>query len=239
MKLRRNEFCKTSELFDQESKRIFGTVLSNRAIAVCGGPELYAGEAYFAIPEFCRPRPDDVVVDCGAYIGDSAERFIWRMEMFRRYVAIEPDAGNYHAMQRRFQRLREEWNLPEEKLTALHGGVDAVTQLMSVNSRVGGLGSIASEMDKTDGRVAFWALDDILPEGCTFLKADIESYEYRMLLGARNMIKKFHPRMAICIYHNMIDLYSIPQVIYDIDPGYRLAVRHHSYGYEETVLYAW
>lgn len=239
MKLRRNEFSKTSDLFDQESKRIFDAVLSNRAIAGLAGPELYAGEAYFGIPEFCRPRPDDVVVDCGAYIGDSAERFIWRMEMFRRYVAIEPDAGNYHAMQRRFQRLREEWNLPEEKLTALHGGVDAVTQLMSVNSRVGGLGSIASEMDKTDGRVAFWALDDILPEGCTFLKADIESYEYRMLLGARNMIKKFHPRMAICIYHNMIDLYSIPQVIYDIDPGYRLAVRHHSYGYEETVLYAW
>ena len=74
---------------------------------------------------------------------------------------------------------------------------------------------------------------------CIFI-TQITIYAYnRMLLGARNMIKKFHPRMAICIYHNMIDLYSIPQVIYDIDPGYRLAVRHHSYGYEETVLYAW
>ena len=87
-------------------------------------------------------------------------------------------------MKKRFARLREEWNLPGDKLIAIHGGVDSATKHMGMNSRVGGLGSIASEADGATGEVSFWALDDLLPEGCTFLKADIESFEYRMLCGA-------------------------------------------------------
>ena len=87
--------------------------------------------------------------------------------------------------------------------------------------------------------VPFWAIDDFAKEKYTFLKADIESYEYRMLLGARNTIQQYRPRLAICIYHNMVDMYSIPELVHAINPDYRLSVRQHSYGYEETVLYAW
>ncbi len=239
LKLRNDEFRKVLGLLDTKSAEVYSAVLTNRAVAGEADEELYAGESYFGIPEFCRPKPGDVIVDCGAYIGDSAERFLWRMEMFKKYIAIEPDEANYYAMKKRFERLREEWNLPEEKLVAIHGGVDSATRRMSVNSRGGGLGSIATDADGAKGEVAFWALDDLIPEGYTFLKADIESFEYRMLCGARETIKKYHPRMAICIYHNMVDMYSIPQLIHEIDPSYRLAVRHHSYGYEETVLYAY
>lgn len=32
---------------------------------------------------------------------------------------------------------------------------------------------------------------------------------------------------------------SIPQLIHEIEPSYHLSVRHHSYCYEETVLYAY
>ena len=238
LRLRKNEYIKAGNLLDASSKEIYFALLANRAKAAVAQPELYAGEAYFGIPEFCRPKPGDVIVDCGAYIGDSAERFIWRMEMFKKYIAIEPDEANYHAMKKRFARLREEWNLPGDKLIAIHGGVDSATKHMGMKSRVGGLGSIASDADGAKGEIAFWALDDLIPEGCTFLKADIESFEYRMLCGAKETIRKYHPRMAICIYHNMVDMYSIPQLIQEIDSSYRLAVRHHSYGYEETVLYA-
>jgi hypothetical protein len=60
-----------------------------------------------------------------------------------------------------------------------------------------------------------------------------------MLCGAQKTIQKYKPRMAICIYHNMVDMFSVPLLIHDILPTYRLAVRHHSYGYEDTVLYAY
>jgi hypothetical protein len=108
-----------------------------------------------------------------------------------------------------------------------------------VESRVAGLGSVAADRPDTDSDgVAFWALDDLFPQGFSFLKADIESYEYRMLHGAKKTIQTYKPRMAICIYHNPIDLFSIPKYIHDIMPDYNLALRHHSHGFAETVLYA-
>lgn len=73
----------------------------------------------------------------------------------------------------------------------------------------------------------------------SFLKADIESYEYQMLLGAEKGIKKFRPLLAVCIYHNAVDFYSVILLIKKMVPEYHFAVRHHSENLDETVLYAW
>ena len=232
LKLRRNEVLRAAALLDEASREIYHRLLLNRLTLDMVPPELYHGESYFGIPEFCKSRHDDVIIDCGAYVGDSAERFIWRMELFRRIIALEPDEDNFHALQKRFSRLREEWNLPEDKIVGLCAGTDDVTCKKDIESRVGGLDSIPVE---DSGSIPFWALDDLvrqMPEANrpTFIKANIESYEYRMLSGAKETIRTFKPRLAICIYHNMVDMYSIPLLIHSIEPSYRLAVRHHSYG---------
>jgi FkbM family methyltransferase len=240
LKVRKDEFRKAAGLLDAVSKDMYESLLASRALASEPDPTLYAGESYFGVPEFCRSNPSDIIVDCGAYVGDSAERFIWRMEQFKKYYAMEPEKRNYTAMLKRFCRLNEEWNLPKGKLVAIQAGVDESSTKMDVETRVGGLGSIAQEVScAMNGYVQFWALDDFFPEGFTFLKADIESYEYRMLCGARKSIRKYHPRIAVCIYHSMIDMYSIPILLKEIEPTYRFALRHHSFGYEETVLYVY
>lgn len=82
-------------------------------------------------------------------------------------------------------------------------------------------------------------IDEMITEPFSFIKADIESYEYRMLLGARESIRKWKPRLAICIYHNAVDFYSIPLLVKSFVPEYKLAIRHHSFQTEEAVLYAW
>ena len=60
-----------------------------------------------------------------------------------------------------------------------------------------------------------------------------------MLLGAKKSIKKYRPKLAICIYHNAVDFYEIPILIKEILPDYHLSIRHHSPTLCETVLYAW
>lgn len=239
VKLRKEEFKASTKLFDAYSRDIYNTLLEYR-INCCGEYEkLCAGESYFGIPHFCRADGGDVIVDCGAYVGDSAERYLWRMDKFKKYIALEPDYNNFSAMTKRFARLRAEWNIPEEKLVAIYGGTDEVTGKKNMESRVAGLGSVAADrLDTLDDGVMFWALDDLFPEGFTFLKADVESYEYRMLRGAQKTIQKYKPRMAICIYHNPIDMFSIPKFIHSIEPSYNLVLRHHSIGFAETVLYA-
>ena len=240
LKLRKEKFLQAANLFDSESQLIYNKILEYRVFCQDKFAKLFTDNVYFGIPAFCRSNPNDIIIDCGAYVGDSAEQYIWKMNQFKQYIAIEPDIENFRAMQKRFKRLRDEWNFSEEKLTAIHCGVDEITSVMNLERRVNGLGSVVGRERMGDGgKVQFWALDDLLQEGFSFLKADIESYEYRLLKGGQKHIKKYHPRMAICIYHSMIDMYSIPLFIHEIDPSYRLAVRHHSYCYEETVLYAY
>lgn len=83
------------------------------------------------------------------------------------------------------------------------------------------------------------ALDRFLEEPYSFLKADIEGFEYNMLQGAQNGIMKNKPLLAICIYHNEMDLFGIQLLIHQLVPEYKFAVRHHSSTWSETVLYAY
>lgn len=244
IKYKYDEYQKVMLMLDDRSGDIYRRMLIKRMNLELIDEDLYGGESYFGIPEFCLSRPSDVMLDCGAYVGDSIERYIWRMEMYRRLVAIEPDRANYKALCKRVERLKEEWNLGDDRIVPILAGVDEKTHNTNLETRVGGLGSIISEKTDNTDSLAFWSIDDLVKEKgwekeITYIKADIESYEYKMLLGAKNTIKECHPRMAICIYHNAIDMYSIPLLIRSIDDSYRFAVRHHSYSLAETVLYAY
>lgn len=67
---------------------------------------------------------------------------------------------------------------------------------------------------------------------------DIEGAEYKALLGAEKTIKKYKPKLAICIYHKPEDVWEIPMLIHKINPNYRFYVRHYSLTTPETILYA-
>ena len=73
----------------------------------------------------------------------------------------------------------------------------------------------------------------------TFLKMDIEGAELQALVGAKETIKKYKPRLAICIYHKLEDIVTIPEYILSLVPEYKFYIRHHhpTIG-TETVLYA-
>lgn len=72
----------------------------------------------------------------------------------------------------------------------------------------------------------------------TFIKMDIEGSEQNALRGAVNVIKKDKPRLAVCVYHSLEDLYEIPFWIKETVPEYKLYIRHHSDNECETVVYA-
>jgi len=244
LKIMKKRFEEVISLLDPKSQEIYQRLLTKRITLDPIDEDLFAGESYFGVPEFCMCRSDDIMLDCGAYVGDSLERFIWRMEQYNKIIAIEPDKSNFNAMNIRVDRLRKEWNLSNERIMTIYAGLDKKTEASFLDMRVHGLGSIKSDKD-TNGsgeKLAFWALDDLLEkldEKVTYIKADIESYEYNMLLGAEKTIKNMCPRLAICIYHSIVDMYSIPLLIHKLNSEYSLSVRHHSYTLAETVLYAY
>ena len=58
------------------------------------------------------------------------------------------------------------------------------------------------------------------------------------LLGASETINKYHPKLQVCLYHSIEDLWKIPLFIEEKFPGYLMYIGHHSLDPHETVLYA-
>jgi len=82
------------------------------------------------------------------------------------------------------------------------------------------------------------SIDHLVKEPVTFIKMDIEGSEYQALLGAKNMVSQYKPKLAICIYHKLEDIWELPWLIHQINPEYKFYLRHYSFADNETVLYA-
>ncbi|MBQ7155913.1 MAG: FkbM family methyltransferase [Synergistaceae bacterium] len=229
-------------LDDERSREIYLSLLQHRARAELFVDDCASWDHSFVNPAFQRINSNDIFVDCGAYVGDTLEKFIWQHEgQLRKIIAFEPDPKNRRALEKRVIRLCEEWNFSPETITVYPYGVsnESSVSYLSRSGNSGAASSIASVPGSESEEIRTVALDDFLSEGFTFLKADIESYEYKMLLGAAKTIKKFKPRLAICIYHNATDFWSIPLMVKDMCPDYKLIIRHHSTKLVDTLLYAW
>lgn len=74
--------------------------------------------------------------------------------------------------------------------------------------------------------------------GVTYIKMDVEGAELKSLMGAKNVIRNYHPRLAISIYHSDEDMIGIIEYVKENYPFYKLYVRHYTYFYADTVLYA-
>lgn len=71
-----------------------------------------------------------------------------------------------------------------------------------------------------------------------FIKMDIEGAELPALKGAENTIKKYRPKLAISIYHQVSDFITIPKYLDALSLDYSFYLDHHTIYLNETVLFA-
>ena len=230
-------------LHDEKSREAYATMLFCRLNGEFPASDIYSSNQYFLWNEFTAKDTGGTFVDCGAFTGDSIEKYIWYKDgVVKKIWAFEPDPRNYRALNFRVQRLGNEWNLDDAKIKLFPYGVsdESTEGVVQEYSADNGLGSKIVQGSEADGsQIKIVALDDVIDEKIGFLKADIESFEYKMLLGAEKLIKEHKPCIAVCIYHNATDFYSIPLLIKKMLPDAKFVIRHHSNTLAETVLYAW
>lgn len=193
--------------------------------------ECYEDTAYFN--DVTVSTETDVLVDCGAYDGDSIHDFIKVFPNYKRIYALEPDPLNREKLGNRIAN-----ESIQDVFVVSKGAYKESTTLYFQSD-----GTSASHMDEAgDISVPVIALDELLRD-CDdniFIKMDIEGCEMDALAGAAHTIATKNPCLAICVYHKETDLVKIPQFIDSLagHDTYDYYVRFHGLDLAELVFYA-
>ncbi|MBI3556002.1 MAG: FkbM family methyltransferase [Deltaproteobacteria bacterium] len=223
-----------SLLNDRKSRQTFIEHLMVRLLRIpMIDSRLIVKDTYFSDGIVAHDQ-DAIFYDCGAFDGDSVFNFIAHCgQKFKRIVAFEPDPGN-------FSRLRETVAAWPHKLSKKIKLVNRALADWAGKAGFSTDGLASSRMDESAmGSVITTTLDEFaLNEKPTFIKFDIEGAERLALLGARKLLGKVKPALAVCVYHRPEDLWQLPLLIKSFNPGYRFYLRaSNGYG-DELVIYA-
>ena len=178
---------------------------------------------------------DDVVVDCGAFTGDTFLQFVQRYGGAKRYYLYECDGRN-------LEKLGEavRGSTCPEVAVVRPVGVYSENARLSFHADQGWSSAVTS--GPASGGIDVVRLDDDIPErDVGFIKMDVEGCELDALKGAEDILRTCKPKLAICIYHRPEDCLTIPLYLHRICPEYRhFRIRHHMPAVEgETVLYVY
>lgn len=177
---------------------------------------------------------DEVFVDCGAYIGDTAEAFFNNFTMCRRMYLYDIIPANLYKARMKFAEHKEiiyrnvGVGSPEQRGARIRIRNEE-TSVFSITEtdKPGIFNKHVTEEDDMDKEIEIVTLDDDIKEKITFLKMDIEGSEINALLGAERHIKKDHPKLALCVYHHYEHLWEIAKMIRSFNEEYKLYLRYN------------
>jgi FkbM family methyltransferase len=172
-----------------------------------------------------RVKAEDTVIDAGSHIGDFSAYAAAKGALA---YAFEPSSDI-------FEILEKTSKIYEAKIIPVNKGlsdVDGEIEFFSDTDSTLGAGRINDTFfgDKVVNscKIAVTTLDKFVSENklerVDFIKADIEGAERNLLAGAKNTLKEFAPKLAICTYHLPDDPKVLERLILEANPKYK--VRH-------------
>ncbi len=218
-------------LSDPLSRQVFLDVIRMR---LYGRPMRYPSGYHVYRHPLARARKGDCIVDGGAAEGDTLQSFLEDCQGDCAMHLFEPTPISYKRLQN-------------------HIATHAVPGAQAVNKALWSQDTTlrfeenfgcthSNHVSESGGcEVAATRLDSYVEETglerVDLIKLDIEGAELEALKGAEGVIRRHKPRLQICLYHKLEDLWEIPLYIKSIAPEYRMYVGHHSCCTLDTVLY--
>ncbi len=155
-------------------------------------------------------------LDLGAYNGDTTLDFIKRCRNYTQITAVEPDIKTFKKLQRNTADI--------DNITLLNACVtDKIGKALF--SMKGGRNSLVSDKGIEIDAISV----DSLNKPFSYIKMDVEGEELNAINGAKNTIKTHKPKMLISAYHKSEDLIKIPKTVLEMNPDYKMYIRHFSY----------
>lgn len=228
-------------LHDEESVEIFDAFLASRF--ECNHSKLENGSLsreYY--PEgVITLGSGEVFVDCGVFDGRSILDFIDHCKDYQHIYAFEPDPMQYELSKTFLNSLKI------ERCELSNCGVYSEKGAIEFYSTFGGGSGIVKDQTTFSNKfttekivINTETLDHLIYGNVyrpTYIKMDIEGAELEALKGAKNILCRDLPKLAICVYHKPTDIWEIPCWVIENFPQYTLYLRQHEL-YTDIVMYA-
>lgn len=214
--------CLYERLGDYRSKKTLFSILSNwyrYDFKTTAETKEYLFDDYFDL-DLVRCDENEVIADLGAYTGDTVLSYIknYGEDCYKKIYCYEITPSV-------FARLKE--NLSNYRnIDCRNKGV--ADKEGKMNIAVNTVSASANVLSEENGDVTVTTLDADVKENLTLIKADIEGFEKKALLGAKNHILTSRPKLLISVYHNNDDLWEIPALIDSFRTDYAFYLRYKS-----------
>ena len=239
-------------LYDDASREIYHEVIKRRMLyGQCDFSDLFVGSEYiFPLWHSEKQSADEVILDCGAYNGDTLKKFITIFgPALKRIYAFECMAESLEKLKKEACYAQNGKYVPdivimpyalsdhEGKTTFAEAALSPVSSFIVDNLTCSK--NLLYESNYVEVDVS--TIDSLIPEDekVTLIKMDIEGSEYEAILGAKRVIQRWKPKLAISLYHLGKDYYRLPLLVKELVPEYKIAIRHHSKKQSETDMYCW
>lgn len=212
-------------LADEKSKEVFDSIINYKIsgdikyLKSCETPE----EEAFSLLNIGL---NETYVDLGAYNGDTVDKFLKLTgKRFNDIYAVEPDFKNFGRM------VRRNYALGRGIFHPINAAAWSENRELEFKKSGGRNSSVCNPYGRGEKvRVQGISVDSMLGEKIpTLIKLDVEGCEREALKGAQKAIAAHKPRLILSAYHRTEDLIELPQMIKEMNGGYKLYLRHHPY----------
>lgn len=166
---------------------------------------------------------NDIVIDAGAWIGDFSA---YAASKGATVYAFEPSPNLQQYLQKTALMNKQTGiiipvpsGLGNENTTLAFTDDEETSVGASFSGSVGNLCIAITTIDSFVEAYQIKSID--------FIKADIEGFERKMLLGAKKTLKTFAPKLAICTYHLPDDPEVLASIIKEANPEYSIIQMRH------------
>ncbi len=158
-------------------------------------------------------------LDLGAYDGDTVKEFAQLTNgKFRSITALEPDVKNFKKLSLAAEN--------DERITCVQKAVWDSDTILRFNNRAG-RNSALNDVGRVE--VEATSVDNLSPDGFSFIKMDVEGAEKQALLGAKRTIAERKPKLFISAYHRNEDIFELPLLVLSLRDDYEIYFRKHPY----------
>lgn len=162
---------------------------------------------------------EDVLVDCGAFVGDSVLEYIRIYGDYKRIYAFELAPSTYKTMVNNIGYL--------DNIVCIQKGVGNKREEIFINDVENSAGNSKESIGNT--KVQITTIDQEIEEKITLIKMDIEGAEKEAILGAKEHILADKPKLLISSYHVPSDIFEIPQMIDEMRGDYKFYMRFNGH----------